>query len=98
MTSVTLDKTPDRYTIEAVGHAEGSVQACAAVSVLMYSILGYLSNAEGVEVEEWNAADGFFFIEFSGGEAARVMYEFGKIAFLQLEKSYGEYVAVKIKK
>ena len=98
MTSVTLDKTADRYVIEAVGHAEGSVQACAAVSVLMYSLLGYLANAEGVEVEDWNTADGFFSVEWSGGEAARIMYEFGKIAFLQLEGSYGEYVAVKIKK
>jgi len=98
MTSVTLDKSKGTYVIEAVGPAEGSVQACAAVSVLMYSILGYLSNAEGVEVEEWNAADGFFSVEWSGGEAARIMYEFGRIAFLQLEKSYGEFVAVKIKK
>ena len=98
MTSVTLNRSADRYSIEAVGHAEGSVQACAAVSVLMYSLLGYLSNAEGVEVEDWNTADGFFSVEWSGGEAARIMYEFGKIAFLQLEGSYGEYVAVKIKK
>ena len=98
MTSVTLDKTPDRYTIEAVGHAERSVQACAAVSVLMYSILGYLSNAEGVDIKDWDTADGFFSLEWSGGGAAHVMYDFGKIAFLQLEKSYGEYVAVKIKK
>lgn len=98
MTSVALNKAKGKYTVEAVGHAEGSVQACAAVSVLMYSLLGYLSNADGVEVEEWNAADGFFFIEFSGGEVARTMYEFGLIAFLQLEKSYGEFVAVKVGK
>lgn len=98
MTSVTLDKSKGTYVIEAVGHAEGSVQACAAVSVLMYSLLGYLSNAEGVDVEDWNTADGFFSVEWSGGEAARIMYEFGKIAFLQLEGSYGEFVAVKIKK
>ena len=96
MTCVTLDKSNGRYLVEAVGHAEGSVQACAAVSVLMYSLLGYLSNAEGVDVEDWHAADGFFSIEFSGGEAARIMYDYGVIAFLQLEKSYGEYVAVKI--
>lgn len=95
MTSVALNKAKGKYTVEAVGHAEGSVQACAAVSVLMYSLLGYLSNVDGVEVEEWNAADGFFFIEFSGGEAARMMYEYSIIAFLQLEKSYGEFVAVK---
>ena len=98
MTSVTLDKSKGTYVIEAVGHAEGSVQACAAVSVLMYSLLGYLSNAEGVDVEDWNTADGFFSVEWSGGEAARIMYEFGKIAFLQREGSYGEFVAVKIKK
>lgn len=95
MTSVTLDKTKGKYIVEAVGHADGSVQACAAVSVLMYSLLGYLSNAEGVEVELADIADGFFSIEFSGGAPAKIMYDFCTIAFLQLEKKYGEFVTVK---
>ena len=95
MTCVTLNKTEGRYSVEAQGHAEGSVQACAAVSTLMYSILGYLSNAESVDIDALDVADGFFSIEFSGGIEARVIYDFCVIAFLQLEESYGEFVVVK---
>lgn len=95
MTHVTLNESNGRYSVEAIGHAEGSVQACAAVSVLMYSLLGYLSNADGVEIEAADIADGFFSVEFSGGDTARIMYNFCTVAFLQLEGSYGEYVAVK---
>ena len=96
MTCVTLSESGGRYVVEAQGHATGSVQACAAVSVLMYSLLGYLSNADGVEVENEDIADGFFSVEFSGGEVARIMFEFCTISFLQLERSYGEYVSIKI--
>ena len=95
MTCITLNQSEGRYLVEAVGHAEGSVQACAAVSFLMYSLLGYLANADGVEIEAADIADGFFSVEFSGGDAARIMYDFCTVAFLQLEGSYGEYVAVK---
>lgn len=94
MTCVTLNERDGRYVVEAVGHATGSVQACAAVSTLMYSALGYLANADGVDVHNEDIADGFFSVEFSGGDAARMVYEFCLIAFLQLEMRYGEYVTV----
>lgn len=94
MTCVTLNERDGRYVVEAVGHATGSVQACAAVSTLMYSALGYLANADGVDVHNEDIADGFFSVEFSGGDAARMTYEFCLIAFLQLELRYGEYVTV----
>ena len=95
MTCVTLNEADGRYIVEAVGHATGSVQACAAVSVLMYSVLGYLANADGVDVHNEDIAEGFFLIEFSGGDTARIIYEFCVVAFLQLEMSYGDYVVVK---
>ena len=98
MTFITLNQSGGRYLVEAVGHAEGSVQACAAVSFLMYSLLGYLANADGVEIESEDIADAFFSIEFSGGDAARIMFDYCVIAFLQLEGSYGEFVSVKRKK
>ena len=94
MTCVTLSNTKGRYTVEAQGHAEGSVQACAAVSTLMYSLTGFLANAEGVELDTEDIADGYFLVEFSGGALAQAMYDFCLIAFLQLEKSYGGYVTV----
>ena len=94
MTHVTLNKSNGRYSIEAIGHAKGSVQACAAVSTIMYSVLGYLSNVEEIEIDTADFAEGFFSIGFSGGVSARAMYDFCIIAFLQLEKSYSEYVTV----
>jgi uncharacterized protein YsxB (DUF464 family) len=94
MTCVTLSRANGRYTVEAQGHAEGSVQACAAVSTLMYSLIGFLANSSGVEIETEDMADGYFLVEFSGGALAQAMYDFCLIAFLQLEKNYGEYVAV----
>lgn len=95
MTCVTLNERDGRYVVEAVGHATGSVQACAAVSTLMYSVAAYLANADGVEIENEDIADGFFSIEFSGGDAARIIFEFCTISFLQLEKNYGEFLVVK---
>ena len=94
MTNVTLSHVGERYSVEAIGHAEGSAQACAAVSTIMFSVLGYLSNVEGIEINTADFAEGFFSIEFSGGEPAQEMYDFCTVAFLQLEKSYSEYVTV----
>jgi uncharacterized protein YsxB (DUF464 family) len=94
MTHVTLNKSNGRYSIEAVGHAKGSIQACAAVSALMYSVLGYLSNVDGVLIDCADFTDGFFSICFWGGAEADVMYDFCTVAFLQLELSYGEYISV----
>lgn len=94
MTSVTLRKDSECYLVEAVGHAEGSVQACAAVSTLMYSLLGYLSNVEGILIDVADFTEGFFSICFGGGAEAEFAYDFCTIAFLQLEKSCGEYISV----
>lgn len=97
MTCVTLSRTNGKYAVEAQGHAEGSVQACAAVSTLMYSLIGFLANVEGVELETEDIADGYFLVEFTGGALAQAMYDFCLIAFLQLEKSYGKYISFQIR-
>ena len=97
MTCITLSNSEGRYTVEAQGHATGSVQACAAVSALMYSLAGYLANADGIELYSEDIADGFFAVEFSGEHAAQFIYDFCLIAFLQLEKNYADFVTVKAK-
>jgi uncharacterized protein YsxB (DUF464 family) len=94
MTHVTLNKSNERYSIEAIGHAKGSVQACAAVSAIMHSALGYLSNVDGVLIDVADFTDGFFSICFEGGAEAEFTYDFCTVAFLQLELSYGEYISV----
>ena len=87
MTRVTLKSDDGRYSVVCEGHATGSVEVCAAVSTLVYTLLGYLKNADGVAVENELIADGYTEIEFTGGKSARVAYELISIGFLQLAKS-----------
>lgn len=81
-----------RYSVICEGHATGSVETCAAVSTLVYTLLGYLKNASGVAVENEVIADGYAEIEFSGGECARVAYELISIGFLQLAQAKSNFI------
>lgn len=94
MTRVTLKKDENRYSVICEGHAVGSCEVCAAVSTLVYTLLGYLKNADGVVVDRAELTDGYAEIEFSGGECARVAFEFVAVGFLQLEISAAKYIEV----
>ena len=83
-----------RYSVICEGHATGSVETCAAVSTLVYTLLGYLKNASGVAVENEVIADGYAEIEFSGGECAGVAFELISIGFLQLGQSKSGFIEV----
>ena len=98
MTRVTLKEDGGRYSVVCEGHAVGSCEVCAAVSTLVYTLLGYLKNADGVAVENAELADGYAEIEFSGGENARVAYELICIGFLQLEQSSAKYIEIFLEK
>ena len=80
------------------GHATGAAEVCAAVSTLVYTLLGYLKNAADVVVENEVIADGYAEIEFSGGECARAAYELICIGFLQLEQSSAKFIEIYLKK
>ena len=94
MTRVTLKEDGGRYSVICEGHAAGSCEVCAAVSTLVYTLLGYLKNAEDVVVEKEELADGYAEIGFSGGECARVAYELICIGFLQLQKSAEKFIEI----
>ena len=98
MTRVTLKEDGGRYSVVCEGHAVGSCEVCAAVSTLVYTLLGYLKNADDVAVENAELADGYAEIEFSGGENARVAYELICIGFLQLEQSSAKYIEIFLEK
>ena len=98
MTRVTLKYGDGKYSVICEGHAVGSVEVCAAVSTLVYTLLGYLKNADGVAVENEVIADGYAEIEFSGGECAKVAYELICIGFLQLEQSSAKFIEIFLKK
>ena len=94
MTRVTLREDNGRYSVICEGHATGSVETCAAVSTLVYTLLGYLKNADGVAIECEELADGYAEIEFSGGECAGVAYELISIGFLQLGQAKSNFIEI----
>lgn len=94
MTRVTLKKDENRYSVICEGHAVGSCEVCAAVSTLVYTLLGYLKNADDVVVEKSELADGYAEIEFSGGERARVAFGMVSIGFLQLERANKNFIEI----
>ncbi len=94
MTRVTLREDNGRYSVICEGHATGSCEVCAAVSTLVYTLLGYLKNVDGVALENEEIADGYAEIEFSGGECAKVAFELIRIGFLQLAMAKGEHVEI----
>lgn len=98
MTRVTLKEDGGRYSVICEGHAVGSCEVCAAVSTLVYTLLGYLKNADGVAIECEELADGYAEIEFSGGECARVAFELISIGFLQLGQSSAKFIEIFLKK
>ena len=94
MTRVSLSKEGDRYSVMCEGHAVGSTTVCAAVSTLVYTLLGWLKNADCVTVEREEIADGYAEIKFSGGASADTVFGFVYIGFLQLQASYGNFIEV----
>ena len=94
MTRVSLKLDDGRYSVVCEGHAVGSVKVCAAVSTLIYTLLGYLKNAGDISVESEEIADGYAEVEFSGGHSARVVFEFISIGFMQIERVYPNFVQV----
>lgn len=94
MTRVTLKDRDGRYSVICEGHSTGSCEVCAAVSTLVYTLLGYLKNADGISLLKEELADGRAYIEFSGGEGARAAYELICIGFLQLARSQEKFIEI----
>lgn len=94
MTRVYLEQDGNWYMLSCRGHATGSVEACAAVSCLVYTLAGWLHNTEDACAEAETIEDGYVVLRFTGGEAARIAFELVLVGFLQLAQEYGEYVSV----
>lgn len=97
MTVVSLESSESGsrgiYSVKASGHATGSTEVCAAVSVLMTTLAGYVKNfASPIDIRLASADSA---VIFTGGEDAKAAYNMAKIGFLQLENSYGSYIRVK---
>lgn len=93
MTQVYLEQDGQRYTVDCRGHATGSVEACAAVSCLVYTLAGWLRNTSVLVLKE-KLEDGKAHIQFCGGDAAETAFDMISVGFLQLERQYGDYINV----
>lgn len=93
MTQVYLEQDGQRYTVSCQGHATGSVEACAAVSCLVYTLAGWLRNTSVLVMKE-KLEDGDALIQFCGGAAAETAFDMICVGFLQLEAQYGDYISV----
>lgn len=93
MTRVYLEQDGQRYTVSCQGHATGSVEACAAVSCLVYTLAGWLHNAAVLVLEE-KLEDGDALIQYCGSAAAETAFDMICVGFLQLQEQYGTYIAV----
>ena len=97
MTEVYTEKDGSRYTIYAKGHATGSEACCAAISGILYALLGYLVNAEKAgeaEILERRMEPGNVAIEYRGGEESGGAFYMAAIGLAQLQESYPGTVLV----
>ena len=95
MSDVYIEADGDRYTVDARGHA-ATVQLCAAISALLYTLLGWLKNADGVQLVTERMEPGNARLEWRGGEGSRIALEMTAIGFLQLQAGAKDYVKVTI--
>ena len=94
MTAIYLEQDGDRYTVSAKGHATGSMEVCAAVSTLLYTLDAWLHNTD-LEVLHERLEPGDALIEYAGPDAdAQTAFDFVTVGFLQLAKS--EPAAIKV--
>lgn len=96
MTRVYAEKDGDRYQIFARGHATGSPEVCAAISGILYALLGYVKNAQDGSTLAYSdrISSGNVAIDFRGGESAEAVFDMAVIGLCQIEKSCPEYIHV----
>ena len=78
MTQVYAERDGQRCILSAQGHATGSVEACAAVSGILYALAGYVTNAmreRYVEVYTWRMESGDVQLDFDGDDGTAAAFE-----------------------
>ena len=96
MTKVYLEQDGKQYTVSCKGHATGSVEACAAVSCLVYTLAEWLAHSS-VDVLKSEMEDGRVMIQYSGGDAAETAFDLICVGFLLLQAEYSEFISLDIR-
>ena len=97
MTQVLARREGNRCYLSATGHATGSVEVCAGVSAILYSLAGYLENAamaRELEISVLRLESGDAVIEFEADGQAREAYEMAVIGLIQMAQMYPQYLVV----
>ena len=95
MTRVYAERDGNGHILCARGHADGSEAACAFISGIIFSLAGYLENADDhVDTLSYRTEPGDAAFECIGDECVSAAFEMAVIGLLQLEKSFPQYVKV----
>lgn len=97
MTRIYAEMDGPRCTISAQGHATGSVEACAAISGILYALAGYVTNAKlerPVEVYTWTMESGKVLLDFNGDAGTTAAFEMAVIGLLQIAEAHPEQVCM----
>lgn len=97
MTKVYAERDGERCILSAQGHATGSVEACAAVSGILYALAGYLTNAlreRYVEFYTWKMESGDVQLDFNGDKSTAAAFEMAVIGLSQIAQAHPEQVRV----
>lgn len=81
------------HRIECIGHATGSEKVCAAVSGLMYALIGFIGNQPELEdiIHECKIESGHSLVAFEGHNEA---FEVVRTGLLQIAHTYPEYLKI----
>lgn len=97
MTRIYAEMDGPRCTLSAQGHATGSVEACAAISGILYALAGYVTNAKQeryIEFYTWMVESGKVLLDFNGDEGTTAAFEMAVIGLLQIAKAHPEQVCM----
>ena len=95
MTNIYLEKDGNKFTVDCRGHAD-SEAGCASVSILCYTLVGFLLNVDDCEIETERMESGEARIVFYAGEDSEALIAFDVIClgFFQLADSYPNTASV----
>lgn len=96
MSTVELIQNGHEYSIVASGHTESKM--CAAVSCLLYTVAGYITNTDEIILQEIRLDSGDAKLVWAGGKKAGFLFDLMEIGFRQLQEGEPENIFVKISK
>lgn len=90
MTEISFSRGSSLQRLRLCGHATGSERVCAAVSGIVYSLLGYLANTG--EESQSTAESGYTAIQAGRSAALDAAFDTAAIGLAQIAEAEPDYV------